>query len=442
MRFPVIVAFAFSLGLWAGTASAERPTRPLGGYVQIDPSMADVSQHAAGPTIFLDQCAGGCTIYGGGESAQNNQSSIISGTANISEWSHGASAWTSLVSCVKGMFEPFGVTVTDQKPSSGNYFRSVVAGFPQEAGFSQYTGGVAPFSCGVINNSINYSFANIYQSVQQICEVVAQETAHVFGLDHELYCPDPLTYLSGCGPKSFKDYDAPCGENQARQCRCGGTTQNSVQTMLSIFGPGTPTPPTVEITEPADGANVQPGFVVRINAMDDVEITRAQLIIDGNVTMEITSFPLVFNAPDDLANGGHSVEVKVFDNRDTPASDQITVIIGEPCQCADGQSCVDGRCVTGPGQPGGLGEVCGTGEDCASGLCGTAGEDSFCAETCTAGNEYGCPQGFSCTSGVCWPNGEPKDGGGGCSVGGDSSPYVPASLALLVGLLLYRRRKR
>ncbi len=442
MRIPVIVAFAISsLGIAAGTVSAEEQARPLGGYIQIDPSIADVRPTAADNVIFLDRCEGNCQLQGGQENAAANRSGIISGNRTVSEWRHGDAAWNSLVSCVKGMFEPFGVSVTDQRPGSGTYFRSIVAGYPQEVGFSQYTGGVAPFSCGVINNSINYSFANNYQSVQQICEVVAQETAHVFGLDHELYCPDPMTYLSGCGAKSFRDYDAPCGENQARSCQCGGSTQNSVQSMLAIFGPGTPTPPTVNITEPLDGATVQQGFVIRLDATDDVEVTKAELYIDGVLTNSITSFPLVFNAPTDLSNGGHMVEVRAYDNRDTPGSDSITVILGEPCQCANGEACVDGRCVDGPGNPGGLGEDCVTGDDCSSGLCGTAGDDSFCAESCTAGNEYGCPQGFSCTSGVCWPNGEPKESGG-CSVGGDNSPYAPAALALLVGALLYRRRRK
>jgi len=442
MRIPVIVAFAVSLiAIGSGKASAEEQIRPTGSYVVIDPATADVSEAAANSVIFLDRCAGGCTITGGSENAQQNRSGIISGTRNLSAWNKGDAQWNSLVSCVKDMFEPFGLDVVDSRPSSGTYFRSIVAGYGSEVGFGGGVGGVAPFSCGVINNSINYSFANQYGSVQLICEVVAQETAHVFGLDHEFYCPDPMTYLGGCGDKEFRDYAAPCGEGSARSCQCGGSTQNSYQRILSLFGPSTPTPPTVQIVEPADGATVEAGFVVRIEATDNGEITRGELYIDGQRTMELTSFPLVFNAPLDLSDGGHTVEVIVYDNQNTPGSASITVIKGEPCQCANADVCVDGRCVTGPGEAGGLGEACAVGEDCQSGLCGTAGDDSFCAETCTAGNEFGCPQGFDCTSGVCWPNGESKTPKG-CSVGGDQSPYIPAALALMVGALLWRRRRK
>ena len=37
---------------------------------------------------------------------------------------------------------------------------------------------------------------------------------------------------------------------------------------------------------------------------------------------------------------------------------------------ADGETCVDGRCVAGPGTAGRLGESCASNEDCVSGLCG------------------------------------------------------------------------
>lgn len=433
------------MGLTAGTAQADEPTRRLrGGLIEIDPLADNVSHAAATGTIWLDRCDGGCTIQGtypsGPENAANNQSRIVSGTRQISEWRHGDAQWNALVSCVKGMYERFGVEVTDVKPTSGQYFRSIVAGYPQEAGYDEYTGGVAPFACGVINNSINYSFANGYSSVQQICEVVAQESAHVFGLDHEFHCPDPMTYLYGCGAKEFRDYNAQCGEDRARSCRCGGTTQNSVQMLYDIFGPGELTPPTVQITEPAHSAIVEPGFVVRLSATDNREVTRVELWINGELFNSITNQPWVFNGPTDLPDGGHIVEVRAYDNYDTPGSDSITVIIGQACACAGSEVCVDGRCVPGPDDPGGLGAECTGNDECVSGICGTAGETSFCAESCVAGNEYGCPSGFSCTSGVCWPSA--GGGGGGCSVSDGRVPLGSAALALMVGVLLLWRRRR
>jgi hypothetical protein len=138
------------------------------------------------------------------------------------------------VSCVAALYQPFGVVVTDVDPGSAPHFEAIVAGAPGEIGASGI-GGVSPFACGVIDNAITYSFANIYGSVQDICDTVAQESAHAFGLEHEYLCEDPMTYLTGCGAKVFQDVDAPCGELAPRDCECGGPTQNSFQVLTDVF---------------------------------------------------------------------------------------------------------------------------------------------------------------------------------------------------------------
>jgi MYXO-CTERM domain-containing protein len=104
----------------------------------------------------------------------------------------------------------------------------------------QGVGGVSPFTedCGVIPNSIVFTFAGVYGSAyRDICETAAQEVSHSFGLDHEYQCKDPMTYLSGCGDKAFQDNLERCGEYSARTCWCGGTTQNSVAMLRERLGP-------------------------------------------------------------------------------------------------------------------------------------------------------------------------------------------------------------
>ena len=54
----------------------------------------------------------------------------------------------------------------------------------------------------------------------------------------------------------------------ARQCDCGGTTQNSYQDILGIFGSATPSPPVVTIDAPLSGSAVSPGFAVRATVED------------------------------------------------------------------------------------------------------------------------------------------------------------------------------
>jgi hypothetical protein len=68
------------------------------------------------------------------------------------------------------------------------------------------------------------------------CQVTAQMIGNMFNLDHALYCKDVMTFLEGCGDKSFVDMDVPCGEVEQRACACGGATQNSYQTIAGIAG--------------------------------------------------------------------------------------------------------------------------------------------------------------------------------------------------------------
>jgi len=72
--------------------------------------------------------------------------------------------------------------------------------------------------------------------VRSVCETIAMEVGHAYGLDHEYLCKDVMTYISGCGAKSFVDADAPCGEQKKRACEGGAKTQNSYRTLARVLG--------------------------------------------------------------------------------------------------------------------------------------------------------------------------------------------------------------
>ena len=425
--------------------------RPRGTYIMEEPAPGDLEpQSHRSNIIYLNPCWGSCRFSGGWPNdARVNRSSIVRGTATISQFAFGESTWNAVVECVKDMYKEYNIVVTDVDPGNVDHFEAVVAGRPQNIGAGNGVGGVAPFTCGIINNAVTFSFANIYGgSVQAICETVAQESAHAFGLEHELHCPDPMTYLSGCGKKSFQDFDARCGEYSARSCSCGGSTQNSHRLLLGHFGSATPSPPTVTITAPENGAQVSRGFVVRFDAEDNRGVTRTELYINGQLADTLSIPPFVFNAPTSLADGVLNVEVRAYDETGDFGRDTISVILGEPCSnasaCASGESCVSGRCVPGPGSPGGLGETCANGSECVSGLCGSDGVSNICAETCTPGSASACPTGFSCVGGegntVCWPGGN-SDDGGGCQTGhGSRDGLTLLALGLFAAFWLRRRR--
>jgi hypothetical protein len=145
------------------------------------------------------------------------------------------------------------------------------------------------------------------------------------------------------------------------------------------------------------------------------------------------------------------VKVIGYDIFGTSASDEVSVVIGKPCNgnndCPNAtDACIGGRCVAGPDAVGGLGQPCTSNPDCKSNMCATDSDGSkHCTESCVLG-EGQCPDGFGCLEaapgqGVCWPGFDDGTGGGCCSA--NSEPAGPMFLGGGVcGVLLLRRRRR
>jgi hypothetical protein len=237
------------------------------------------------------------------------------------------------MTCVWQMYAPFDVEVTDVDPGPAPHIESMVGGTPGQVGMSQGVGGVAPMNtdCSVVERAIVFTFADVYgDDVQSICETVAQESAHALGLDHEHLCQDPMTYLYGCGAKSFQDVDADCGEYSARECMCGGTTQNSVQTLLQILGASDRTPPAVEITEPANGAQVDPGFKVASTTSDDKGVSKVDLWIDDVLVLSDGEAPYEYADTAGLPPGPHTISARAYDAAGNVSTATVTVQVKMP----------------------------------------------------------------------------------------------------------------
>jgi hypothetical protein len=335
----------------------------------------------------------------------------------------------------------------------------MTSGQPSEVGMGANVGGVAPFNCGFIPTAIVYDF-DVWgnpdtdpTAVRGICETAAQETAHAYGLDHEYYCPDPMTYLFNCGDKEFRDYDASCGEYSARTCMCGGSTQNSYQRILAEFGARPSVPPMVAITSPMDGATVQKNFIISVNASDDIAVDHVELWIDGAMIGADAIPDYAFVAPDSLSAGQHSIVARAVDNAGLLAdSTAVTVNLKGPCasnsDCNMSEVCqADGSCIPGPTATGGLGSTCTANSDCISMMCDSDGMSMKCTIGCDATDPTSCPDGFQCTSSVCWPGGPNGNNGGasgGCSVNGSHGGAM--SLVWFgfgfVGIVIVLRRRR
>lgn len=452
MRMRVLLG----LSLIASTAYAEPAPREFRPTLIKQPitktprkQLTGVQAAPTSRTLFIHRCPEvvGCPLTRGVEdNSRQNISSISSfASATIGPFTRGDEVWNKVMTCVRDTYAPYNITITDEDPGGDvDHYEVMVGGKNTDLrNDSPDAGGIAPFTCNEIPNAISFVFDVWGNNADVICSVVAQESAHAFGLEHEMLADDPMTYLSGPDVKRFRADPAPCGEYQARPCDCGGTMQTSYDMLVGLFGPGAPRPPTVSIKSPSSNKTVQPGFITRIDAVDDVKVVKVELLIDGEVVGMLDAPPFKIAAPD-LPEGPHTIEARATDIQGTPAtSAAVLVDLGPPCTastgCSDGDVCVMGLCVVGPGEPGGLGNSCQAASECVSENCVESTDGGFCTEVCDL-SPGSCPSGFDCvpggTAGVCFP----VPDAGCCD--SRSNPTSAALFALGFGVLILRRRRR
>jgi hypothetical protein len=489
------------LALTASVASAAPGDTKL---VVAHPTLSD---GLASPVLFINRCVGGCPVTGSSaDDASANVSSIpcvgtlvcgnggcqcsqVGGTWTVTEFANdagmtGAAAddeWNQIMQCVREVYSPYNVMVTDVRPpTSVGFTEGILAGVPEDIGLSsQQTGGVAPArfegDCGAQSNVISFSFANLFHGagrVYELCGVVAQETAHAFGLDHEYTfvdqtsaCRSPMSYRGDCGgEKFFRGQPANCGEYANRPCRCGGL-QASHERLLTVFGPGTPitAPPHLTVSQPTAGAIITNGTSVIVAAGAQRGIAKVQLVLNHHVWAEAagakwqqqgqpdpSSYVLVF--PATVPDGVIDIDVKAFDDIDVETdAPTITVTKGAPCasaaSCLAGQKCDAGKCYWDP-PAGVLGDACTFDEFCVSGICSGTADRQICTQECVVGSLDACPMGYDCiatteTGGVCFSSGS-SDGGCPCNAGPTTNSALVAQggLAAMILAFLVRRRKR
>lgn len=435
------------------------------------------------PILYLERCKGGCIIHQGANDARTNTSKIPKiAEARVGEFANlanqtGARAdaeWNQIVACVKEVYSPYAVTVTDVKPpSTSSYHAAVVAGKPGDVGFANDILGVAPLAsdCSAIDNVMSFTFANQHPAVGRVlnvCWTAAQESAHAFGLDHEYAfsnnrsaCTDPMTYRNDCGgQKFFRNEPATCGETAARDCACGGK-QNSHQKLLAVFGAGTPTtkPPTITLMAPRNGgmlgtdpvtatAGAQRG-VARVEAWFNgfpwAAVPGAKFLLNGQPDPFTYEIAIPAALPDSIVD----VKAVAYDDLGAATSSAtVTVTKGSPCttdeRCATGQHCDAGRCQW-PDPVGELGDACEYPQFCTSLRCdGTPGAQT-CSLDCVVGASA-CPDGYACFArttgsddGACLPD----DRAGCCRADRGGAGWLSAgALAAVVAAIGSRRSRR
>jgi hypothetical protein len=195
----------------------------------------------ASTIVYFNRCAAGCQFVAGVDDSVLNTSTVLSGTHNLGAFVYGDAVFNAVVACATQLLRPFDIVVTTSDPSPQPHSELVLAGTAAQGGFDVGVGGVAPATCGYVAGAPAFLFANSYGSdVNGLCWSSALLLGSMAGLEPLYNCPDVMSYLTGCGSKSFRNEESPCGTFAPEPCLCGGSSRNSFQTMRSVVGAADP----------------------------------------------------------------------------------------------------------------------------------------------------------------------------------------------------------
>ncbi|MBK9033639.1 MAG: hypothetical protein IPL61_20640 [Myxococcales bacterium] len=419
--------------------------------------------------LYLNRCATGCAITAGSrasDSSASNVSSIARLDSTVPPFMHGDATWDAVVACVRDTYLPYGVEVVTEPPAAGvGHIEMVVAGHAADIGLDEPQGGtllgIAPATgdCSQGGFWIGYAFANSHANdVIELCATVAHEAGHIYGLEHVFECSDPMTYISNCGQKFFRNLPMRCGTDAAVPCQCGGATSNTHQILRRNVGTGADVPPPmVSITLPAPGP-VAAGWSLFVEALDRRGLNSLEVFVNGWSWLTAPGVfnktsPYTLNLPAEVPPGVMDIEVEACGDTGVCARAAVTVTEGAPCAspdaCLVGQQCEAGKCFWAPPSVA-LGAACTYDQECLSQLCEDVDGRSYCTQSCFGPPNDLCPTGLSCSAGagqegVCVLDDAGGDDGGGCCAvdRGGRSPWLGSlGLGAVVGLLIARRRRR
>jgi len=282
----------------------------------------------------------------GNNNPHQNCSTIFGGT--VLPYTGDIGMRASIIQTVRNRVEDFGITVTNERPSSGDYDMEVVGDWQgQNPSFA----GIAPGGDCWDNGGGEVSFTlEASGSTDGMAEIILQELAHTWGLDHVDSVQDLLYPTTEGQNKTFRDEclqvvsDVDLSPAQGfcshHQEACGTMSQqNSYQEMLMIFGPSVPDTqaPLIQVLSPSHGDILDGSdFDLEIGIEDDqrpaVIVTR--ITIDSEVLPEPIETSGAFVGPNELSfpisglpNGDYDIVVEGEDESDNPASDTITIRI-------------------------------------------------------------------------------------------------------------------
>ncbi len=226
-------------------ADAEKHDHQESDMVRIDnaskPAMSYQLMRTSGSgnsiNVYLNP--NGALIRGGWENSARGSSGLVARrgyrSVNVPRYRGSRASFQRIVQCVKSRYAQFNINIQTERPRSGRYIMAMIGGGAHTLGYRGNIAGVAPFNGRIIDNAVVFVFDRNWRSLAAMCNTVVHEIGHALGLEHQYLCKDPMSYLRGCGTKTFQNVDAWCGEYRARRCR-RGRTQNTYKTLARNLG--------------------------------------------------------------------------------------------------------------------------------------------------------------------------------------------------------------
>ncbi len=412
------------------------------GLKQVSPYPTDAYNEKPGNeyprkhTVFLN-FNGGVLIKGSDNSAIN-KSSLARHNENYPQYGGSEASALALIQSVTEDLSPLGVRVmyASRPNQTVPYTMCMIGGSWTDTTIDSPAGGVAPGTdCEARSQRhVVYAFGNTSSST------ISQEIAHAWGLDHILGFDMIMSY-QGSGNKDFasecrnlceEQCQGPgtigCRLTHEKYCGVGSEKQWDYEELGFIFGTNEEDtePPTVTFISPQDGDMLEAGanVEVRIDVTDNYggygwKVTIAQ---DGEVVLDEVDYDraAAWNL-NKLPAGVYDITIEAEDHFDHIVKETVTIYVGTEAPATTGDDSMTATAGDDDDDDGG-GSDGGAGDD----------DDDDNASAGISGGETGTDTAFD-TMG--------DDKGCGCSASSTESGGA-ASLALLAGLMLFRRRRQ
>jgi len=184
-------------------------------------------------------------------------------------------------------YADFNVIFTLTRPTSGKYYTEVISsGGGAWCGVADKVAGVAPFLCHDLSGGVAYTLQG-GRSARETAVIIAQEQAHLVGLEHTSDPHDIMYATISPDTDGFVDGDSPVTGD-----RCDRETQNSYRMMKKALGdwPGGPKPsvfgcmedtqdPSVRFVTPGNGEKKGHNFKVSVDVRDDCAVRQVEILV-------------------------------------------------------------------------------------------------------------------------------------------------------------------